>query len=139
MRRKKILIGSIFILALLLLMPSIPAVQQITIGDKDYNDLIENLKETDFEYIDNFDDTELLNDDVKFPFLYFLINIIYNHRVKRLDRILDIAVEYGFMGFKVIFPFLFLYAIWLGLTSQIWFTFWKFLSGELGLNWDIEP
>ena len=39
--KKKILIGSIIAVALLLLMPSIPAIQQKTIEDKAYSDFVE--------------------------------------------------------------------------------------------------
>ena len=43
--QKKILLGSVFVLILLLLMPSIPAIQQKTIEDKAYSDFVEKLKE----------------------------------------------------------------------------------------------
>ena len=47
--KKKILIGSLLVLTLLLLMPSIPAVQQKTIEDKAYSDFVEELKDVDLE------------------------------------------------------------------------------------------
>jgi len=47
--KKKILIGSILVLTLLLLMPSIPAIQQKTIEVKVYDDLVKDIKEIDFK------------------------------------------------------------------------------------------
>ena len=139
MGRKKIIITSIFVFFLILMMPSIPAVQQRTLGDKASTDVIEKIKDIECTNNKNFGDIELLNDDVKLPMLYLIIYMIYKHRVTRLDRIFTLAVEYGFMGFKVLFPVLFVYALWLGLTSQIWFTFWNFFSDEFKLNWDLKP
>jgi len=46
---KKILIGSILAVALLLLMPSIPAIQQKTIEDKAYSDLVEKFGDFNLE------------------------------------------------------------------------------------------
>jgi len=47
--KKKILIGSLLVLTLLLLMPSIPAIQQKTIEDKAYSDLVEKFEDFDLE------------------------------------------------------------------------------------------
>ena len=47
--KKKILIGTMLVLAILLLMPSIPAIQQKTIEDKAYDDLVEKIEEIDFK------------------------------------------------------------------------------------------
>ena len=55
MGRKKILIGSIFVLALILLMPSIPAIEQKTIEDKAYSDFIEKIKDVDLEDISDIE------------------------------------------------------------------------------------
>ncbi len=50
--KKKILIGSIIAVALLLLMPSIPAIQQKTVEEKAYSDFVERLKDVDLEDIE---------------------------------------------------------------------------------------
>jgi len=58
--KKKILIGSMLVLTLLLLMPSIPAVQQKTIEDKAYSDLVEQLDEdVDADFIELLKDVDL--------------------------------------------------------------------------------
>ena len=47
--KKKILIGSLLVLTLLLLMPSIPAIQQKIIEDEAYNDIVERLEDFNFK------------------------------------------------------------------------------------------
>jgi hypothetical protein len=113
-------------------MPSIPAIQQKTIENKIYSDCIEKLKDVELE------DIEII-DGVKYPLLYLFVILIYNHLDIRFHRIFDIAVEYGFMGFTVIFPVLFFYSIWLGFKSKIWFSFWYYLSDELQWDWNLQP
>ena len=126
--RKKILIGSLFVLALILTMPSIPAIQQKTIEDKAYSDFIEDLKHVDF------DDIEVL-DPIKHPILYEFVYLIYSHREMRLSRVVDIAVEYGFGYFEVVHPLLLIWAYWLGITSAIWLSVWHAISSNLGWGW----
>ena len=75
--RKKILFGGIFVLALILLMPSIPAIQQKTVEDKVYNDFIANLKDSDLEKF------ELLNGTIEFPIVFYVINLILIFRYTR--------------------------------------------------------
>jgi len=109
--RKRILIGSMLVLTLLFLMPSIPAIQQRTV-----------------------EDIEVL-DDIKHPILYEFVYLIYAHREMRLNRVLNIAVDAGFGYFEVRHPLLLLWAYWLGITSAIWFSFWKGISDNIEWGW----
>jgi len=68
---KKILIGSLLVLTLLLLMPSIPAIQQKTIEDKMYRDLVEKIDTNDMNILKELDLGKLPDH----PFLNFLILI----------------------------------------------------------------
>jgi len=63
--KKKILIGSIFVLALLLLMPSIPAIQQNTIEDIEVVEIVTEETDCDCE-----NDSKL---DGDFPILCFIL------------------------------------------------------------------
>ena len=81
MKRKSILFGSIFVLALMFLMPSIPAIQQKTIEDKAYSDFVEELKELELEEIKTF------NDDIKLPILYAIVIALLNFRKNQLLRV----------------------------------------------------
>ena len=102
--KKKILIGSMLVLTLLLLMPSIPAIQQKTIEDKAYSDFVEELKDVDLE------DIEVLDDDVKFPLLLQFVESIFYFRGIRAEIMLIISIEMDFWGNPVglILPFLLL-------------------------------
>ena len=57
--KKKIIIGSMLVLTLLLLMPSIPAIQQKTIEDKAYSDLVEKFEDVDVDFIELLKDVDL--------------------------------------------------------------------------------
>lgn len=111
---KKILIGSILVLTLLLLMPSIPAIQQKTIEDRAYNDLIEQL---------NFKDVKELKmiELIKHPILFVLVRGIFMFRIIRAGILLEISTEYNPHSGRIEFvhPLLFLRCIWLMETSTL--------------------
>jgi len=114
--KKKILIGSMLVLTLLLLMPSIPAVQQKTIEDKAYSDFIEELKNVDLE------DIEVLDDDVIFPRLLLFVESIYKFRTFRCMLLYLISVTFDSWGNpdEVILPLVFFRAMWLSDTAYLW-------------------
>ena len=74
--KKKILIGSIIAVALLLLMPSIPAIQQKTVEEKAYSDFVERLKDVDLE------DIEVL-EWIRHPILYIFVIFLLSFRIER--------------------------------------------------------
>ena len=128
---KKILIGSIFVLVLILLMPSIPAIQQKTIEDKAYSDFIEKLKNVDLE------DIEVL-DGIRHPILYIWVIFLRDFRWVKSNIIFDIATEPLDIFFEVIHPLLF-YGWLLGSIIE-WarINFWNDVSDRLGWGWDIS-
>ena len=75
--KKKILIGGIIVVALLLLMPSIPAIEQKTIEDKVYSDLVEKLEDVDADFIELLKDFDL--EDLREKFEIFVNSEIFKH------------------------------------------------------------
>jgi len=120
---KRILIGSMLVLVMLLLMPSIPAVQQKTIEDKAYSDLVEKLK-----------DLEVLDGDMKFPILFAFVYTFARIQITRAFKILDFALTENWYGVK--HPLFALYGLWIFFVSVRWVDFWAYYSDELEWNWD---
>ncbi|MCK4348185.1 MAG: hypothetical protein KAW47_06175 [Thermoplasmatales archaeon] len=145
---KRILIGSMLVLTLLLLMPSIPAIQQKTIEDKAFNDLEEQMKTIDFEKLKDIMD---LGEFPKHPLLRALVVSLYNIQGLRFSFYFVMAF-FVFCdppdndlpgGPDVTNPILFficiLRAAWLFGTAMYWATFWDYISELLGWNWNIYP
>jgi len=131
---KKILIGSIIAVAMLLLMPSIPAIQHKVVKDDIINELPEDF---DFENI-----IELLKsgklDGIKHYILYNIIISCIFFRMYRADYLLDISRHLEFGVILVIDkPILFLRAVWLCITVWRAYNFFNNLSDILRWNWDI--
>jgi len=137
--KKKILIGSMLVLTLLLLMPSIPAIQQKTIEDgvrQDLQEKLDTITLDDLKYID-------VLDDIKHPILYYIFVFINDFRLSRFILVALIALdsfdfdEYGNMSFKhpILFIISMMRAGWLFATLYIWQVFWLTISHELGWNW----
>ena len=122
--KKKIIIGSLLVLILLLLMPSIPAIQQKTIEDKAYSDLVEKLK-----------DLEVLDGDMKFPILFAFVYMFARIQAYRSFKFWDFAQPGGDYS-PIIHPLLFAYAIWLFFVVVRWVDFWFAISDEFEWNWD---
>jgi len=118
--KKKILIGSMLVLTLLLLMPSIPAIQHKTIEEGIKQDLQE------LEWI-------------RHPLLYTLVMLLCYFRMIRATIILNIASDYIWWYHDIHFPLLFIRGVWLAVTSGIWYTFWQIVSDILGWGWDTNP
>ena len=117
---KKILIGSMLVLTLLLLMPSIPAIQQNTIEDNSYSNLVDKL-----------------DDDIKHQLLY---NIIYMMIDFRLMRGLYLKIlSSNFLAFnqsrEIYYPIVYYRGEWLQKTAIQWGDFWQKISDENGWNW----
>jgi len=121
---KKTLVGSIFVLTILLLTPSIPAIQQKTIEDKAYNDFYNELQDL------NFKDVELLDGEMTFPLLFVIVYFIARNRVNRALRILKFAIpEYYILA---------IYGFWLFESYTFWMDFWIFISKGAGWNWNLH-
>ena len=133
--KKKILIGSLLVLTLLLLMPSIPAVQQKTIDEgikQEIQEKIDSITLDDLKYID-------VLDDIRHPILYYLFWLFINFRIERCWKLFDIAVtiEYWHAGSDIIInhPLLFLRCLMLSGITLFMLVFMMDLSYYLGWGW----
>ena len=145
--KKKILIGSMLILTLLLLMPSIPAIQQKTIEDKAYYDFVEKFGEVDADFIEFFNDVDLKDievlNEIKHPILYYIVLFLSNFRLFHFFLVFLIASsfvdfdEYG--NISIQHPILFIISMiragWLYATLFIWQVFWINISNIMEWNW----
>ena len=139
--KKKILIGSILVLTLLLLMPSIPAVQQKTIEEgirQDIQEKLETITLDDLKYI------EVL-EGIKHPLLYASVVLISTFRLIRFVLLYKISEsctktnEHG--DFTITHPYLFIISLMrsaflLGTTLFLIETC-ESITDKLGWNWDI--
>jgi len=87
--KKKILIGSMLVLTLLLLMPSIPAIQQKTIEEGIKQDIREKL---DTIALDDLKDIKML-DWIRHPIIYVLLSIYIPIRAESVMKFLEFVVE----------------------------------------------
>ena len=133
---KRIQLGSILVLTLLLLMPSIPAIQQNTINDEAYNDLVEQFV---FKYIREIKEL----DEVKHPLLYSLIVVTLIFRYIRIYTLATISfkmVHTGGWGYelKIIHPILYYRYLMLLFTTVLLDRTCFTLSNVLGWNWKLS-
>ena len=136
--KKKILIGSLLVLTLLLLMPSIPAIQQKSIEEGVRQDLQEKLETIN---LDDLKDIEGL-DDIKHPLLYLIVYLSM-FRVYRFVIIYLIAsdmIEFDehynmSISHPILCILLMIRAWWLVGTTIIWQNFWFSLADKGGWNW----
>jgi len=116
--RKKIILGSIFVLTLLLLMPSTSAIQQKTIEDRIKNDL----------------------EQIKYPILNALIFCILTIRLIRFYRIREFSADFinvwhEFGYWDIQYPLLYMYSLRIFMKFFIRCLFWDYLSVKLEWNW----
>ena len=136
--KKKILIGSMLVLTLLLLMPSIPAIHQKTIEDRKYNDLFEQL---DFKDVKEKKKMDLIRHPLIYDhtLLYAIVIFLGGFRWLRCLILAEISfdiISWNPPEYEVYHPILFLRCIWLLNTFGIWCSFWEYISDTLGWNWD---
>ena len=118
--KKKILIGSLLVLTLLLLMPSIPAIQQKTIEEGIKQDLQEKLDTINIKWLD----------DIKHPILYKFVMLYLGFlwfRIGILNELWNIIdlIESRYIRMLV--------------RYMIIINFWVKINEEFGWNWDIKP
>ena len=112
---KKLILGSFLVLALFLLIPTIPAIQS-----KEIKEL------SDFP-------------DVKHPLLFVFVVILLEIRAVRALYLFNFAsnTETHQDRYDFDHPILGMRAIWLLLTSGLWAGFWQIISHSLGWNWEL--
>lgn len=137
---KRIIIGSVLVLTLLLLMPSIPAVQHNVVKDEILNDIQEKISLSDI--------TELLDsnnlDKIKHPILYLfviLVPIIYFVWGSIVWKYLWLFEDGGVEKHKLAFMILFCYGLLLNLrliqVEYNWINKWQEMSDKYGWNWNV--
>ena len=127
---KKILIGSMLVLTLLLLMPSIPSIQHKVVKDEIINELPENLYFKDVKEIKELE-------QIKYPSLYAVVLFFLNCRWKRFEILQEISYDITVHGTEIKRPILFLRCLMLLITTFFLCDFWESLSNLLGWGWEI--
>ena len=121
---KKILIGSLLVLTLLLLMPSIPAIQQ--------NSVEEGIKQDIREKLDT-----ITPDDIKYPILYSLLLSWFNFRIEQYTITGTLMFQYADEG-QMYLAAIFALRLFFIMVPLVYNTnFWNDVSELLGWNWDI--
>lgn len=140
--KTKIIITTMLVLTLLLLMPSIPAVQQKTVEYGFKQNIQEKLETIT---LDDLKDIDVL-DGLKHPILYYIfISVLYIRDLKMVFNfiMLELCTETGFYDIDIIYPILFLIFAIRFLTNYYFYTcwavFWGYLSIILEWNWGSTP
>ncbi len=124
---KKILIGSIIAVVILILMPTVPAI---------HINAIENQIKAEYEELPLIDVINFKIPD-KFPLLYLLVVGIGIFRLMRALMLLMYSIEYDeWGGFKISNPFLLLRGIILTASVDLWTYGWEIISEILGWDWE---
>jgi len=120
--KNKLLIGIMLVLTLLLLMPSIPAIQNNVIKDEMSGQIPENL---DFGNIKKLKMIELM----KHPILYLIVRGIFMFRLSRASILLEWSTEVDYSGLVVTRPIIFLRSIWLAETGAFVYNYLEAMFG----------
>ena len=130
---KKILIGSIIAVVLLLLMPSIPAIQQKSVKDKTYSDFVEKLQDFNVENI------EILDDDIKFPLLFeLLLHYLLFRSIRSLILILISSYyDYDTYDVVVVYPIIYQRALQMQKITDFIGIFFQNISDRYGFGWEL--
>ena len=139
--KKKILIGSLLVLTLLLLMPSIPAIQQKTVEGGFKQDLQEKLGAIN---IDDLKDIEVL-DGIRHPILLRFVLIYLYIQVLKFDIntiwLVIFCLDWDELGSSIdynIFYYIFSFRMEFSyFKASAWISFWKDISDRLRWNWNL--
>ena len=136
--RKKLLLGSLLVLILLLLMPSIPAIQLKTLENKAQNDIISQL-----ENIDLIDLNNMVKGIPDHPILFFIVMFSICFRWIRAALYWQIAVRsdpddvyffkhplLAYWSLILVFQTVKSLYFWLDLAEKRGWNWWEFLWGK---------
>ena len=141
---KKLLLGSLFVLILILLMPSISAVQHMTVEGEIKQDIKEKIDSISFKSIKD----NIVFEEIKYALLYNFVFFIYKlYLVRILIHILigisiiiwvyseehTKMIEY--LGF-ILCAIVILRMMTLEGSFILWESFWMNMSDYFGWNWD---
>ena len=131
---KKILIGSMLVLAILLLMPSIPAIQQKSVEEGIKQDLQEKLDSITLDDLKDFTDLEW----IRHPILYVLVVILLYIRLLQAYRMFEFSSNCAENGQMYLAYLGALRALCILATTDYFHAFWYIISNILGWNWNLE-
>jgi hypothetical protein len=123
--------GSMLVIIILLLMPSIPAIQQKVIEDEKFNDLSEQF---DFKELSQIKQLGRL----KRPFLYLIVHLFFSFRALRAFILFCIAIDTDtghWIGLHTDHPLLWKRMEMLLYSIETWLVFWEYISCKFGWNW----
>jgi hypothetical protein len=136
--KKRIIIGSVLVLILFLLMPSIPAIQHKTIEDDYAYNLKEKLKSI------NIDDLKGLLNEVKYPLLknivksiQFCLNIRVVLWVVFITRLYMESEGFNTIFLEIVFVLSMTRCLHCIAFAEGWNSFWNKMSDKYGWNWDL--
>ena len=131
---KKILIGSIIAVVTLLLMPSIPAVQQKAIVDKAYDDFVEKIGKIN---LINENDITPNEDRIKHPLLLCFIRYMGAFRLIRGLIYMLFSSNYPalYVPLEIYYPIIYERGEWLWSSGFEWFYFWYSIAYKMDWNW----
>jgi hypothetical protein len=126
--RKKLVFGSVLVFTLLLLTPSISAIQHNTIEGAD---TFENIDKIELNILDN--DTKYLN-------LNYLINLMIKSRIVRALLLFMVSayIDNFTHSLVVTHPIIYFRSLWLEFTCMHLIDFFQYISDKYGWNWEIE-
>ena len=134
---KKILMGSMLVLTLLLLMPSIPAIQQKVVKDEVFSEIQEDIE---FEDVKELLESGKLGNE-KFPLLYSLVYYLTRFRLWRFDILAEISYDVycgeGWFDLDIHNLLLFSRCVMILLSTFFIIGFFNDMSDSLGWNWEI--
>lgn len=126
---KKIPLGSIIAVLLLLLMPIIPATHLNAIE----NEIQQESEELTFT---DFIDIELPD---KFPLLFVLVVTLGLFKAYRAEILFGISTELGYYprDWRIVHPLIFIKGVILILRANLWMGGWDLIADTLEWDWDL--
>jgi hypothetical protein len=119
-------------------MPSYSAIRIRTADNEIKSEMID--KEDIFDFAELNEKINLLNTS-KYPRLYYFVQIVFTIRLIRFMILFDISTEWDYSGwqptYEVIHPIIYARAYFLGLTSNLWLTFWYSISEYYDWGWEL--
>ncbi len=129
---KKILIGSMLVFIMLLLMPSIPAIQLKTYENEIHNDFFTRIENIDFNDLKSI----IIEGIPDHPILFIWVMFTFYFRLARAELYYDIASDMDEdLNFFIYHPLLLYWSVILIYSAVIKHFFWGDLAEEMEWNW----
>jgi hypothetical protein len=129
--KTKIVIGSLIAVTILLLMPSIPAIQNNIVKENLISESIKDFGLNELKEVFDFP-------NVKLPILFIIVVTIFNLRA--IPAFIHLILAYysnDHQDRSMKRPLLGLRGYRIMLTALIWAVFWTSISRILGWNWEL--